>query len=90
MAYCSDADYNNVFKLLSDLFDYYEGKAKAAMDEFSKGQDFVYMHLEGPDECSHQGDMEGKIKCLESIDERIVAPMVEYMEKENWDYRILV
>ena len=41
----------------------YEGKAAAAIDEFSKGKDFVYIHLEGPDECSHQGDLEGKLTC---------------------------
>lgn len=90
IAICAGLNTVNVEGATGTLHTNYEGKAKAAMDEFSKGRDFVYMHLEGPDECSHQGDMEGKIKCLESIDEKIVAPMVEYMEKENWDYRILV
>ena len=45
----------------------YKGKAEAAIREFRDGKDFVYMHLEGPDECSHQGDMEGKIQCMRDL-----------------------
>jgi len=68
----------------------FEGKAKAAIREFKSGKDFVYMHLEGPDECSHQGDMDGKIQCLNYIDEKIVKPICTYLNGEKESYSVLV
>ena len=44
----------------------YEGKANAALDVLTKdGYDFVYVHLEGPDEMGHQGSVEKKVKAIE-------------------------
>ncbi len=68
----------------------YMGKAKAAMQQYAGGADFVFMHLEGPDECSHQGDLEGKIKCLENIDTKVLQPIIEYFRMEKEEFRILV
>ena len=68
----------------------YEGKAAAAIDKFSKGKDFVYIHLEGPDECSHQGDLEGKLTCLSRIDKIVVNNVHKYLEGCGEDYKILV
>lgn len=68
----------------------FEGKAQAAMEQFREGLDFVYLHLEAPDECSHQGDLPGKIKSLELIDEKIMGPVIEYLKNCGEDYRILV
>ncbi|WP_303857935.1 cofactor-independent phosphoglycerate mutase [Aminicella lysinilytica] len=67
----------------------YEGKAEAAIREFRDGKDFVYVHLEGPDECSHQGDMNGKITCLEDIDKKIMKPIVEALRADGEDFRVL-
>lgn len=68
----------------------FEGKVEAAKKVFAEGGDFVYLHLEGPDECSHQGDLEGKITCLETIDNRVVKPLVEWFNREGMDFRLLV
>lgn len=68
----------------------YEGKKDAAIDAFERGRDFVYMHLEGPDECSHQGDMEGKIKSLEDIDEKILQPVVEYLREKEEPFSVMI
>lgn len=68
----------------------YEGKAKATVEQFEKGLDFVFLHLEGPDECSHQGDLPGKIQCLEWIDEKIVGPVTDYLRGSGKEYRILI
>lgn len=68
----------------------FEGKAEAGINEFKAGKDFVYMHLEGPDECSHQGDQEGKIQCMHDIDQKIVKPMVEYLRSTGEDFRVLI
>jgi 2,3-bisphosphoglycerate-independent phosphoglycerate mutase len=68
----------------------FKGKADATIENFKNGQDFVYLHLEAPDECSHQGDLEGKIKSLELIDEKIAGPVIEYLDQSGDDYRFLV
>lgn len=69
----------------------YKGKADAAIKallEDNKG--FVYVHLEGPDECGHQQDMEGKIKSLELIDEKITRPIKDALDASGEDYKILI
>ncbi|MCL2352977.1 MAG: cofactor-independent phosphoglycerate mutase [Firmicutes bacterium] len=68
----------------------YGGKALAAIDEFKNGAEFVYLHVEAPDECSHAGDAAGKIKSLELIDEKIMKPVAEYLSACGEPYRILV
>ncbi len=68
----------------------FEGKAAAAIQAFQEGDAFIYLHVEGPDECSHQGDLEGKMKCLEDIDSRILKPIWQYLESQDDAYRILV
>ena len=68
----------------------FKGKAQATMEEFKKGQDFVYLHVEAPDECSHQGDMEGKIKSLEMIDELILKPVMDYLYSTGEAFKVLI
>ncbi|MCL1918578.1 MAG: cofactor-independent phosphoglycerate mutase [Peptococcaceae bacterium] len=68
----------------------YEGKALAAIDEFRKGREFVYIHVEAPDECAHNGDLQGKVKSLELIDEKIVKSVTAYLAGLGEPYRILV
>ena len=54
----------------------YEGKVQAALD-FLKQGDFLYLHLEAPDECGHSGDCAAKVRSIELFDQRIVGPLVE-------------
>lgn len=68
----------------------YEGKAQAALDLFDEGNDFVYVHVEGPDESSHAGSLEDKIACIENIDSRIVKPIVEGLRERGEDFRVLI
>ena len=69
----------------------YEGKAKAAIDVLTKeGYDFVYVHLEGPDEMGHQGSVEKKVKAIEYLDERIIKPIVEALEASGEDFRMVI
>lgn len=90
IAICAGLDSVDVEGATGTLHTNFDGKAQAAIDEFKKGKDFVYMHLEGPDECSHQGDMEGKIECLEKIDTRVLKPVVEYLREAGEDFKVLV
>jgi len=69
----------------------YEGKAEAAVRVLLEdGYDFVYIHVEAPDEMGHQGNVENKIKSIEYIDEKIIKPVMEKMEKAGTDYRMLI
>lgn len=68
----------------------FEGKLKAAIDEFERGQDFVYIHVEAPDECGHRGEVENKVKAIELIDSKILAPLVKYFKNCGDDYKILI
>ena len=52
----------------------WEGKAAAARAALAT-HDFVMVHIEAPDECGHQGDLEGKIRAIELTDEKIVGPL---------------
>ena len=67
----------------------FEGKAGAAVEEFRRGQDFVYIHVEAPDECGHRNEMENKVKSIELIDRLILGPVVEELRKMG-DFKVLV
>ena len=54
----------------------FEGKADAALVELTSGQDFVYVHIEAPDECGHRYEVENKVKAIELIDERVLGPIL--------------
>lgn len=69
----------------------YSGKAQAAIDILTKDNyDFVYVHLEGPDEMGHQGSLERKIKAIENLDDCIIRPIVEGLRAANEDFRMVV
>lgn len=69
----------------------YEGKAKAAVDVLTKDNyDFVYVHLEAPDEMGHQGSVERKVQAIQFLDERVIAPIKAGLEQAGEDFRMLV
>ncbi|MGB8225467.1 MAG: cofactor-independent phosphoglycerate mutase [Sedimentisphaerales bacterium] len=66
----------------------YNGKAQAAIEALDK-YDIVLVHIEGPDEAGHAGNAELKKKAVEKIDQHIVGPVYQALQKyDNW--RILV
>ncbi len=68
----------------------YKGKADAAIKCFEDGCDFVYVHVEGPDECGHRGEIENKVMAVEKIDTVILKSVYEYLKSSGDDFRILV
>ena len=69
----------------------WEGKAQAAIDALLKDDcDYVYVHVEAPDEMAHQGLLEEKIQSIEYLDSRIIAPIKAAMEAAGEDFRMLV
>lgn len=68
----------------------FKGKGQAALQTLLDGQDLVYIHVEAPDECGHHGDLEGKVRAIELIDELVVGPLLEGLAAAGEDYSILV
>ena len=69
----------------------YEGKARAGVEVLTKDDfDFVYIHVEAPDEMGHQGSVERKIQAIEFLDEKVIRIVREEMERAGEDYRMLV
>lgn len=72
-----------------DINTNYEGKAQAAVDALVD-QDFVFVHLEAPDEAGHQGSLPDKIRAIEDFDARIVQPIVDHLRDQQEDFRVVV
>ena len=66
----------------------YAGKAKAAVDSL-KNNDFVFVHVEAPDEAGHNGDLREKLTAIERFDKFVVGAFLEYC-KDNNDFRIMI
>jgi 2,3-bisphosphoglycerate-independent phosphoglycerate mutase len=67
----------------------YEGKVDAALQAL-KSLDFVYLHIEAPDEAGHEGDTELKVKAIELFDEKVVGPVIKGLEESGLDWRVLL
>lgn len=69
----------------------YAGKVDAAVKAVTKdGYDFVYIHLEAPDEMGHQGSVERKVQAIEYLDTKVIGPLAEQMEASGEAFRLLV
>ena len=68
----------------------FSGKAQACIDGLKNGLDFIYIHMEAPDECGHHGDAEHKIYSIEQIDEKVVAPVLDYLKGCGEDFAVLI
>lgn len=69
----------------------WEGKAEAAVKALLEDNyDFVYIHMEAPDEMGHQGSLERKIKAIEYLDSRVLDTILKKMDASGEDYRVLV
>ena len=67
----------------------YEAKTAAALDILKK-HDFAAVHLEGPDEATHNHDLEHKIYSVECLSERVVKPLCEALRERGEDFRLLI
>ena len=68
----------------------YDGKAAAAIKAFKDGADYVYVHVEGPDECGHRAETDNKVLSIELIDKKILSPVYEYLLGTGEDFKIMV
>lgn len=65
----------------------YEGKAQAAIEALEK-DDFVFVHVEASDEAGHDGDLELKLKTIEYLDQRLIAPI--FNKVQSWDEPVCI
>ena len=69
----------------------YEGKAAAAAKALLQdGNDFVYIHVEAPDEMGHQGILEHKVQAIENLDGRVIQPLYEALCASGEAFRLLI
>ncbi|HOQ06886.1 MAG TPA: cofactor-independent phosphoglycerate mutase [Clostridiales bacterium] len=67
----------------------FRGKAEAALKELKSGKDFVYIHIEAPDECGHRFEVENKVRSIELIDELVVGTLLEGLAEYD-DFSLMV
>lgn len=68
----------------------FKGKAEAAADALIGGLDYVYIHMEAPDECGHHGDPAHKIYSIEQIDKIVIPTIMKRLEAAGEKYAMLV
>ena len=66
------------------------GKANAAADELLGGLDYVYIHMEAPDECGHHGDFKHKVYSIEQIDNVVIKTLIDKFTAAGEDFAMLV
>ena len=67
----------------------YKGKVEAALEILNK-EDFVFVHIEAPDECGHLGDAHLKTKAIELFDSEICQPILNWLESQNNQYLLIL
>ena len=66
-----------------------EGKVDAAVAVLEKA-DFAAIHVEAPDECTHNGDLKGKLQAIEWLDSRVTRNLLDRLADKGWDFRLLM
>ena len=87
---CAEMNSIDVEGATGNVHTNYTGKANAAIEAFKNGAEYVYIHVEGPDECGHRAEIENKVKSIELIDEKILAPVWTYLKSCGEDFKIMV
>ncbi|MDR2569369.1 MAG: cofactor-independent phosphoglycerate mutase [Oscillospiraceae bacterium] len=72
-----------------ELYTNYEGKVNAAIKAL-KTKDFVTVHIEAPDECTHNGELKGKVQAIKWVDSKVIKVLLEKLEENKTDFRMLV
>ena len=90
IAICAGMNSIDVEGVTANVHTNYAGKANAAIEAFKNGADYVYVHVEAPDECGHRAEIENKVLSIELIDEKILKPVYEYFKNCGEDFKIMV
>ena len=87
---CAGMDVIDVEGATGNIHTNFIGKAEAALNELARGNDFVYVHVEAPDECGHRYEIENKYKAIEFIDNQVVKVIKDGMERIGEDYKMII
>ncbi|MDD4753227.1 MAG: cofactor-independent phosphoglycerate mutase [Desulfitobacteriaceae bacterium] len=87
---CAGLEVVNVPGVTGNIHTNFQGKADAAVQALKDGKDFVYIHVEAPDEAGHQGNINDKLKAIEIIDEKVLGTILTGLESLNDDFRLMV
>ena len=86
---CAGLDSIDIEGATGNIHTNFIGKANAAVKAIDSGKDFVYVHVEAPDECGHRYEIANKVKSIELLDSQVVAPILEGLKKYD-AYKVLV
>ncbi|MEG0035052.1 MAG: 2,3-bisphosphoglycerate-independent phosphoglycerate mutase [Oscillospiraceae bacterium] len=89
IARLSGLDVAEVEGATGELDTNYAGKVEACVKALEGKYDFAAIHVEAPDECTHNGDTKGKLQAIEWLDSRVLKPLTQALDKEAFDYRLL-
>jgi 2,3-bisphosphoglycerate-independent phosphoglycerate mutase len=91
---CAGLDIIDVPGATGNIHTNFAGKAQAAINELARGQNYVYLHVEAPDECGHRAEIDNKVRSIELIDEQIIGPIWTWLEAQRLatgePYRLMV
>ena len=90
IAICAKMDSVDVEGATGNVDTNFDGKAQAAIEALKNGSDFVYIHVEAPDESGHRHEIDNKVKSIELIDEKIIGPVMKYLKQSGEDFRVMV
>ncbi len=90
IAICAGMESIDVEGATGNVHTNFKGKADAAIKALEDGSDFVYIHMEAPDECGHRHEIENKVKSIELIDEQVVGYIKDELGKKGIDYKMLI
>ncbi len=87
---CAEMNSIDVEGATGNVHTNYSGKAAAAINAFKDGHDYVYVHVEAPDECGHRAETDNKVLSIELIDKKILTPVYEYLKGCGEDFKIMI
>lgn len=90
IAICAGMESIDVDGATGNVHTNFDGKARSAIEALKSGSDYVYIHMEAPDECGHRHEVENKVKSIELIDEKVVKFIKETLEKDGIEYKMLI
>ncbi|MDD3653864.1 MAG: cofactor-independent phosphoglycerate mutase [Desulfotomaculaceae bacterium] len=86
---CAGLEVLEVAGATGNIHTNYQGKALAAVEALNKGHDFVYIHVEAPDEAGHRGELQNKIKAIEAVDE-MLGELLNGLNQQDNPYKIML
>ena len=68
----------------------YRGKAQYGLAALDAGSDFLFLHVESPDESGHEGNLDHKLRSIEDIDREVVGPLLDGFQQRRQPFRLMV